>query len=200
MSIKINVIRKFIINGKEYGSVAEMPENIRVVYEKAKETTLHHETDETGRLGKIVVNGQEYKSVEEIPIDVRQIYQSAMASTKATVTTIGNSTLFPTKTLSADFAGTTRFRIDRGILIFFVSHLLTSIVLVGRYNALPSGVVYFVVPGMIFLRPLMQITALAGIAQSRSMTIASGLMCVLLSSFAWAAIIASILQKMRSKR
>lgn len=68
MNVKFNVKRKFIVNGKEYGSVEEMPANIRQSYEKALESAK----------GKIVFNGQKYENVEAMPPDVRQMYDEMM--------------------------------------------------------------------------------------------------------------------------
>ena len=39
MSIKINITRKIVINGREYGSAEEMPEDLRRTYEKIMGTS-----------------------------------------------------------------------------------------------------------------------------------------------------------------
>lgn len=73
MEIKLNVKRKFTVNGKEYGSVEEMPSGVREAYEKARGTS--------GRVAaKIVINGQEYPSIEALPPDVRQVYDKVMSA------------------------------------------------------------------------------------------------------------------------
>ncbi len=68
INVNFNVKRKYIVNGKEYGSVEEMPANIRQAYDKALES----------RKGKIVFNGQKYENVEAMPPDVRQAYEEMM--------------------------------------------------------------------------------------------------------------------------
>ena len=68
INLKFNVKRKFNVNGKEYGSVEEMPANIRQAYDKALES----------RKGKIMFNGKKYENVEAMPPDVRQTYEEMM--------------------------------------------------------------------------------------------------------------------------
>jgi hypothetical protein len=80
MNVKVNVKRKFIVNGKEYGSVEEMPEAIRQAYEKAVANTGSREPGNITSIAssKIVFNGQEYASVDAMPPDVRQMYETVM--------------------------------------------------------------------------------------------------------------------------
>jgi hypothetical protein len=68
---KTNVKRRYIINGTEYESVEDMPDNIRRVYEEAL-----HSLAEPRRTGRITFNGKEYQSVEDMPPDIRRTYQS----------------------------------------------------------------------------------------------------------------------------
>jgi hypothetical protein len=84
VNVKVNVKRKFIVNGKEYGSVEEMPGNIREAYEK---TVVNKAGLENGNIpsitsGKIVFNGQEYASVDLMPADVHQMYETIMKTVK----------------------------------------------------------------------------------------------------------------------
>ncbi|MCX5642987.1 MAG: hypothetical protein NTY10_07195 [Candidatus Omnitrophica bacterium] len=76
MNVKFNLKRKYIVNGKEYGSVKEMPDNIRQVYEKALDSSLatNPGTNPGNIKKKIMFNGQEYENVEAMPPDVRQTY------------------------------------------------------------------------------------------------------------------------------
>jgi hypothetical protein len=82
MKVNFNVKRKFIVNGKEYNSVEEMPPELREAYEKAARSGAGVRIDkphvkvET----KIVFNGKEYQNLEAMPADVRRLYQSVMKS------------------------------------------------------------------------------------------------------------------------
>lgn len=80
MEVKFNVKRKYVVNGKEYGSLEEMPTAIREAYEKAVGKThgTEHGNIPTISSQKIVFNGQEYESVNSMPADVRQLYESVM--------------------------------------------------------------------------------------------------------------------------
>jgi hypothetical protein len=80
MKVNFNVKRKFIVNGKEYNSVEEMPPELREAYEKAARSGAGVRIDkphvkvET----KIVFNGKEYENFEAMPADVHRLYQSVM--------------------------------------------------------------------------------------------------------------------------
>jgi hypothetical protein len=80
MEIKFNVKRKFIVNGKEYGSLEEMPAAIREAYEKAvsKSKGIEHGNITSVSSEKIVFNGQEYENVNSMPADIRQMYETVM--------------------------------------------------------------------------------------------------------------------------
>lgn len=82
MTMNITVRKKIIVNGREYKSVEEMPENIRNAYKKAMVSAITpaHAIDPSSSKVKIVFNGQEYKSAEDIPLEVRRIYDGAMAA------------------------------------------------------------------------------------------------------------------------
>ena len=65
--------QKIVVAGKSYGSVQEMPPEVRRVYELAVETrNQEHKTAHV----KLVFNGQEYDSLESMPADVRKLYQT----------------------------------------------------------------------------------------------------------------------------
>jgi hypothetical protein len=82
MKVNFNVKRKFIVNGKEYTSVEEMPPELREAYEKAVRSGagVRIEKPQVSVESKIVFNGQEYRSLEAMPEEVRRVYQSVMKS------------------------------------------------------------------------------------------------------------------------
>lgn len=82
MDVKFNVKYKFKVNGKEYGSLDEMPAPIREAYEK---TVANSKGMERANIspGKIVFNGQEYESVNSMPADIRQMYETVMKTVKS---------------------------------------------------------------------------------------------------------------------
>ena len=82
MKVNFDVKRKFIVNGKEYSSVEEMPPELREAYEKAVRsgTGVRIEKPQVSVETKIVFNGKGYDSLEAMPVDVRRVYQSVMKS------------------------------------------------------------------------------------------------------------------------
>ena len=87
INLKVNVKRKFIVNGVEYGSPEEMPPEIRAAYEKTVQSGAALSASGYFSLGtkqpvqrmtKITVNGQTYDSVEAMPEDIRRLYEDAM--------------------------------------------------------------------------------------------------------------------------
>ena len=75
INVKFNAKRKYIVNGKEYGSIEEMPANIRRVYEKAADSLGTNLGASPGNTKKeIMFNGQKYENAEAMPPDVRQMY------------------------------------------------------------------------------------------------------------------------------
>lgn len=82
MSVTLDVKRKFIVNGKKYSSVEEMPPELREAYEKAVRSGagVRIEKPQVRVETKIVFNGKEYGSLEAMPADVRRLYQSVMKS------------------------------------------------------------------------------------------------------------------------
>jgi hypothetical protein len=81
----IRIKRRIVVNGREYSSVEEMPEDIRRAYELAVATAGRetHATDPVGRPARIVFNGQEYGDVDEMPEDIRQLYRAAILALEA---------------------------------------------------------------------------------------------------------------------
>ena len=81
MKIDIHVKHKFKINGREYGSLEEMPENIRETFKKARVTQSATGSDIAQQ--KIVFNGTEYESMEAMPGDVRQLYENILTAAES---------------------------------------------------------------------------------------------------------------------
>ncbi|HOU50821.1 MAG: hypothetical protein KBG22_07510 [Smithella sp.] len=82
MEVKFDLKRKYIVNGREYTSIEQMPADIRQVYEKAVsgKEGISNENILSLSAGKIVFNGQEYESVDSMPLDIRQMYEKIMKS------------------------------------------------------------------------------------------------------------------------
>ena len=80
MTIQISVKSKFIVNGKEYDSVEEMPDEIRAAYEKAIKGSPgqgHAGTLEMEK-SKLVFNGKEYADEDAMPQEERELYKVVM--------------------------------------------------------------------------------------------------------------------------
>ncbi len=71
MGIKFDVKWKVTVNKKKYGSVEEMPSDVREAYEKAKGASRT-------TAARIVFNGQEYQGVEAMPPDIRLAFEKVM--------------------------------------------------------------------------------------------------------------------------
>jgi hypothetical protein len=80
MTIQISGKNKFIVNGKEYDSVEEMPDEIRDAYERA--ITGSPESDHADMLetekSNLVFNGKEYASEDAMPQEERELYKVVM--------------------------------------------------------------------------------------------------------------------------
>jgi hypothetical protein len=78
---------KITVNGRQYGSVDEMPAPDRQLYDSAL-ATVGNETKKAGNeprvnvttKTRITLHGKEYGSVDELPADVRRLYEAAMKS------------------------------------------------------------------------------------------------------------------------
>ena len=78
IDFKVNFKTKITVNGKEYGSVEEVPEQHRQTVQNALSTA--------GTLGghsKITVNGVGYDSPEAMPSDARRVYEESLAKAEA---------------------------------------------------------------------------------------------------------------------
>ncbi len=80
MDININVKRKFKINGKDYSSIEEMPDDIREIFKKtmASQAGSALKTGHGAARTKIVLNGTEYDSIDAVPQDVRRLYENVL--------------------------------------------------------------------------------------------------------------------------
>ncbi len=80
LNVKFNVKRRYIINGKEYHSLEEMPGDVRQAYEKgiASSSGGHLKIGPASHKTKITFNGQEYESIEAMPPNIRQMYEQVM--------------------------------------------------------------------------------------------------------------------------
>ncbi len=102
MKINVNVKRKFRINGKEYGSLEEMPEDVRAIVQKTMDDpgalsgVTHREPS------KIVFNGVEYDSVDDMPTYARNLYEQAGNARAATQDTSAGQRRPGPKTIEAE--------------------------------------------------------------------------------------------------
>ena len=90
INFKINVKRKVIINGVEYGSPEELPPELRAAYEKALAAKNRVDFSaslatvlKTNHTAKITVNGRAYDNLEAMPEDDRKLYTQAMGAVRA---------------------------------------------------------------------------------------------------------------------
>lgn len=81
MGVKMTVRTRFKVNGKEYGSLEELPPDIRDAYEKAMATQGGSPLAVgVSGAGKISFNGREYASLDEMPLEERRVFEGAMAA------------------------------------------------------------------------------------------------------------------------
>jgi len=84
MSVKVNVRRTIKINGREYGSLDEVPEGLREAVSRALAGSSPGSPEEaSGVRAAVVFNGVTYPSVDAMPPDVRQLYASIMKAADA---------------------------------------------------------------------------------------------------------------------
>lgn len=79
MNIKVTVNQKIVINGKEYGSPDELPDDLRRAYQRAMGSGLGA-GGFVGRKSKIMFQGREYDSPASMPEEARRLYDLAMAA------------------------------------------------------------------------------------------------------------------------
>jgi hypothetical protein len=76
MGIEVNVTREFVVNGKPYRSLEEVPPEFRDALRGA--LASQHGESNAGDGGGIVVNGKSYDDVRAMPEGVREMYAVAM--------------------------------------------------------------------------------------------------------------------------
>lgn len=81
MGVKVTVKTRFKVNGKEYGSLEELPPDIRDAYEKAMAAKGGGPLA-GGAPGsaKVTFNGREYASLDEMPPEERRMYEEFLAA------------------------------------------------------------------------------------------------------------------------
>jgi hypothetical protein len=91
MKININVTHNFTINGKQYHSVEEMPDEVRQVFEKAKalQAGSGKRILAAGTRSKIIFNGREHEIFDTMPEDVRQLCEKALKAAESPVASSG---------------------------------------------------------------------------------------------------------------
>ncbi len=82
MKLNVNVKRKFRINGKEYGSLEEMPEDVRAIALKTMDRPGTPSGEAQSGSSKIVFNGVEYASIDEMPTYARNLYEQAVEAAR----------------------------------------------------------------------------------------------------------------------
>lgn len=81
MTVKVTVKGRFVYNGKVYGSLEELPENVRQAYVKATTgSAAVHPGSMPGAKIKIVFNGTEYESLDAMPPEERRVYESVIGA------------------------------------------------------------------------------------------------------------------------
>ncbi len=91
MPVNISIKRKFKINGREYNSIGEMPENVREAFKKAMESQAGsgHGIQSAVTRSKITFNGKEYESLDAMPQDVRELYKKVLKAAESGFTSSG---------------------------------------------------------------------------------------------------------------
>lgn len=77
IDFKVNFKTKIKINGKEYGSVEEVPEEHRGTIQNAMSAAKG-----PGGHKKMIVNGVGYDNIDEMPPEVRDRYKEALSKAK----------------------------------------------------------------------------------------------------------------------
>jgi len=80
MSVNVKVNWKFRFNGREYGSVEEMPAEAREAWEKAKSRSGGVVVPSIP--GRITFNGKSYESIEEMSPGDRALYEGVMRTVR----------------------------------------------------------------------------------------------------------------------
>lgn len=80
MNIDITLKREFKVNGKEYNTIADMPNDVREAFERAMnpQSATGRQIGPLSMGTKIRFNGTEYDSPDAMPPHVRQLYEQLM--------------------------------------------------------------------------------------------------------------------------
>jgi hypothetical protein len=81
MGIKVNIKKNFVVNGKTFNSLEEMPDNLREAF--ASGSLRQSPGIKFNTYTKITFNGQEYESIDAMPPDVQDLYKKVMQSLAA---------------------------------------------------------------------------------------------------------------------
>lgn len=84
MSINISFKQKYNINGKEYNSLEEMPDDVRETFKKMSALAgQKHQTDAAAMQKNIICNSAKYESLEALPQEARALYETALKTAKS---------------------------------------------------------------------------------------------------------------------
>lgn len=75
MPVKVDITRKFVVNGQEYGSIDELPNEVR---EAIRDSLSSGKVVDINRRGSIEFNGKEYKSASAMGPEERRLYEHAL--------------------------------------------------------------------------------------------------------------------------
>ena len=91
MKINVKVTSKFLINGKEYHSVEEMPDEVRKIFDKvmASRAGSGQRTHSLVTRSKIIFNGTEYDNIDSMPQGDRQLYEKMLKAAEGTIASSG---------------------------------------------------------------------------------------------------------------
>jgi hypothetical protein len=108
VDIKVNVNRKYVVNGKEYHSIEEMPEDVRALFEKVGTSGTQRATGRMSASNRIIFNGTEYESVDSMPRDARDIYERAITTVTGGSSSSGSAGRDDIRQILADFSSDKR--------------------------------------------------------------------------------------------
>ncbi|MFA6434892.1 MAG: hypothetical protein WCW52_09375 [Elusimicrobiales bacterium] len=86
IDFNINIKRKITVNGKEYGSPEEVPEQYRQIVQGALSSA-----ESLAKHSKITFNGAGYDSPEAMPPDTRIKYEEALRKAKVAAQNTGSA-------------------------------------------------------------------------------------------------------------
>lgn len=90
IDFKINFQTKIKLNGKEYGSIEEVPSEHRHIVQDAVAAARNPFSH-----GKLTVNGVGYDKPEDMPPDVRRTYEEALQKARDMARRTGDDTPLP---------------------------------------------------------------------------------------------------------